>query len=273
MLALGRGQRELILGDRATGKTTLATDTMIHQRDSDVVSIYVGVGQKSSSLRQVIDAVQEHGAPERTVFVIAPRLLRPGCNGSRRLPDSPSPNISATAAGHALVVIDDLTKHAATHRELSLLMRQPPGREAYPGDVFYLHARLLERAAKLSSDKGGGSITALPIAETEAGSISGYIPTNLISITDGQIVLDSKLFYEAGAGDRHRSQRQPRRRQDPADCFARARRACASNMRSSSSSSCLPASAPPSMTAREPRSLMADASVPRCSKASTHLYR
>jgi F-type H+/Na+-transporting ATPase subunit alpha len=196
MLALGRGQRELILGDRATGKTTLATDAMIHQRDSDVVSIYVGVGQKSSSLRQVIDAVQEHGAPERTVFVIAPAASSPGLQWLAPFAGFTIAEYFRDRGGHALVVIDDLTKHAATHRELSLLMRQPPGREAYPGDVFYLHARLLERAAKLSSDKGGGSITALPIAETEAGSISGYIPTNLISITDGQIVLDSKLFYE-----------------------------------------------------------------------------
>ena len=196
MLALGRGQRELILGDRAIGKTTLATDAMIYQRDSDVVSIYVGVGQKSSSLRQVIDAVQEHGAPERTVFVIAPPASSPGLQWLAPFAGFTIAEYFRDRGGHALVVIDDLTKHAATHRELSLLMRQPPGREAYPGDVFYLHARLLERAAKLSSDKGGGSITALPIAETEAGSISGYIPTNLISITDGQIVLDSKLFYE-----------------------------------------------------------------------------
>jgi len=196
MLALGRGQRELILGDRATGKTTLATDAMIHQRDSDVVSIYVGVGQKSSSLRQVIDAVQEHGAPERTVFVIAPAASSPGLQWLAPFAGFTIAEYFRDRGGHALVVIDDLTKHAATHRELSLLMRQPAGREAYPGDVFYLHARLLERAAKLSFDKGGGSITALPIAETEAGSISGYIPTNLISITDGQIVLDSKLFYE-----------------------------------------------------------------------------
>jgi len=196
MLALGRGQRELILGDRATGKTTLATDAMIHQRDSDVVSIYVGVGQKSSSLRQVIDAVHEHGAPERTVFVIAPAASSPGLQWLAPFAGFTIAEHVRDRGSHALVVIDDLTKHAATHRELSLLMRQPPGREAYPGDIFYLHARLLERAAKLSSDQGGGSITALPIAETEAGSISGYIPTNLISITDGQIVLDSKLFYE-----------------------------------------------------------------------------
>jgi F-type H+/Na+-transporting ATPase subunit alpha len=195
MLALGRGQRELILGDRATGKTTLATDAMINQRDSDVVSIYVGVGQKSSSLRQVIDAVHEHGAPEHTVFVIAPAASSPGLQWLAPFAGFTIAEYFRDRGGHALVVIDDLTKHAATHRELSLLMRQPPGREAYPGDVFYLH-RLLERAAKLSPDKGGGSITALPIAETEAGSISGYIPTNLISITDGQIVLDSKLFYE-----------------------------------------------------------------------------
>ncbi len=144
----------------------------------------------------MIDAVHEHGAPERTVFVIAPAASSPGLQWLAPFAGFTIAEHVRDRGSHALVVIDDLTKHAATHRELSLLMRQPPGREAYPGDIFYLHARLLERAAKLSSDQGGGSITALPIAETEAGSISGYIPTNLISITEGQIVLDSKLFYE-----------------------------------------------------------------------------
>lgn len=196
MLALGRGQRELILGDRVTGKTALATDAIIHQRDGDVVSIYVGVGQKSSAIRQVIEAVHRYGAPERCVFVIASAASAPGLQWLAPFAGMTMAEHFRDRGGHALVVIDDLTKHAATHRELSLLMRQPPGREAYPGDVFYLHARLLERAAKLSAAKGGGSITALPIGEMEAGNIAGYIPTNLISITDGQIVLDARLFYE-----------------------------------------------------------------------------
>src|SRR5260370_19521362 len=169
---------------------------MIQQRESDVVSIEVGVGQKSSSLRQVIDAVHEHGAPERTVSVIASAASSPGLQWLAPFAGFTVAEYFRDRGGHALVVIDDLTKHAATHRELSLLMRQPPGREAYPGDIFYLHARMLERAAKLSPELGGRSITAPPIAETEAGSISGYITTNLISITQAHNVLDSKLFYK-----------------------------------------------------------------------------
>ena len=196
MLALGRGQRELILGDRGTGKTALATDAIIAQRDGDVVCVYVAVGQKSSSVRQVIAAVRQHGAPERTIFVVAPAASAPGLQWLAPFAGFTMAEYFRDRGGHALVVIDDLTRHAMTHRELSLLMRQPPGREAYPGDVFYLHARLLERAAKLATARGGGSVTALPIAETDSGNISGYIPTNLISITDGQIVLDAKLFYE-----------------------------------------------------------------------------
>jgi F-type H+-transporting ATPase subunit alpha len=196
MFALGRGQRELILGDRATGKSALATDTIINQRDSDVICVYVAIGQKSSSVAQVIEAVRRHGAPERCIFVVAGPASSPGLQWLAPFAGVTMAEFFRDRGGHALVVLDDLSKHAATHRELALLLRQPPGREAYPGDVFYLHARLLERAAKLSQAQGGGSLSALPIAETQAGNLSAYIPTNLISITDGQIVLDAKLFYE-----------------------------------------------------------------------------
>jgi F-type H+-transporting ATPase subunit alpha len=196
LFALGRGQRELIIGDRAIGKTTIAVDTIINQKSSDIVCIYVAVGQKSSSVRRVIDAVQANGAPERCIFVVAAASDSPGLQWIAPFAGFAMAEYFRDRGQHALVVIDDLTKHAATHRELALLTRQSPGREAYPGDVFYVHARLLERAAKLSKDKGGGSLTALPIAETDAGNLSAYIPTNLISITDGQIVLDAKLFYE-----------------------------------------------------------------------------
>ncbi len=196
LFALGRGQRELIIGDRETGKTAIATDTIINQRRSDVISVYVAVGQKSSSVRQVIEAVAARGDPSRCVFVVAGAATAPGLQWAAPYAGVTIAEYFRDRGGHALVVIDDLSKHAATHRELSLLMRQPSGREAYPGDVFHIHARLLERAAKLSKDLGGGSLTALPIAQTEAGNLSAYIPTNLISITDGQIVLDSKLFYE-----------------------------------------------------------------------------
>jgi F-type H+-transporting ATPase subunit alpha len=196
MFALGRGQRELIIGDRATGKTAIATDTIIRQRDTDVFSVYVAVGQKSASIRRVIDAVKRYGAPQRCIFVIAAAAAPPGLQWLAPFAGVTIAEFFRDRGQHALVVIDDLTKHAMTHRELSLLMRQPPGREAYPGDIFYLHARLLERAAKLNAGKGGGSLTALPIAETDAGNLAAYIPTNLISITDGQIVTDGKLFHE-----------------------------------------------------------------------------
>lgn len=196
MFALGRGQRELVLGDRATGKTALAVDAIINQRSSDIVCVYVAIGQKSSSVARVIDQIRRHGAPERCVFVIASPASAPGLQWIAPFAGMTIAEYVRDAGGHALVVIDDLTKHAATHREIALLTGQPPGREAYPGDVFYLHARLLERAAKLSPDKGGGSLTALPIAETDAGNLSAYIPTNLISITDGQIVFDTKLFAQ-----------------------------------------------------------------------------
>ena len=194
MFALGRGQRELIIGDRSTGKTTLAIDAIINQRDSDIICVYVAVGQKTSAVERAIQAVREHGAAQRTIFVVAPASSTPGLQWIAPFAGMTIAEYFRDRGGHALIVIDDLSKHAATHRELALLTHQPPGREAYPGDVFYVHARLLERAAKLSRGKGGGSLTALPIAETEAGNLAGYIPTNLISITDGQIVVDSKLF-------------------------------------------------------------------------------
>jgi F-type H+/Na+-transporting ATPase subunit alpha len=196
MFALGRGQRELIIGDRAIGKTAIAVDCIINQKNSDIICVYVAVGQKSSTVKRVIDAIQTHGAPERCIFVVASASAAPGLQWIAPLSGFTMAEYFRDRGQHALIVIDDMTKHAATHREIALLTRQPPGREAYPGDVFYVHARLLERAAKLSKAAGGGSLTALPIAELDAGNLSAYIPTNLISITDGQIVLDSRLFYE-----------------------------------------------------------------------------
>jgi F-type H+-transporting ATPase subunit alpha len=196
LFALGRGQRELIIGDRAIGKTTIAIDTIINQKDSDLFCVYVAVGQKSSSVRRAIDAIQARGAPERCIVVVAGPASSPGLQWIAPFAAFAMAEYFRDRGGHALVVVDDLTKHAATHREIALLTRQSPGREAYPGDVFYVHARLLERAAKLSRERGGGSLTALPIAETDAGNLSAYIPTNLISITDGQIVLDARLFHE-----------------------------------------------------------------------------
>jgi len=196
MFALGRGQRELILGDRATGKTAITVDTIINQRSSDMICVYVAIGQKSSSVARVIDQVRRHGAPERCIFVVASPASPPGLQWIAPFAGFTIAEYFRDKGAHALVILDDLTKHAATHREIALLTGQPPGREAYPGDVFFLHSRLLERAARLSPAKGGGSLTALPIAETDAGNVSAYIPTNLISITDGQIVLDTKLFAE-----------------------------------------------------------------------------
>jgi F-type H+-transporting ATPase subunit alpha len=196
LFALGRGQRELIIGDRAIGKTTIGIDTIISQKASDIICVYVAVGQKSSSTRRVIDAIQSVGAPERCIVVVAASASSPGLQWIAPFAGFTMAEYFRDRGGHALIVVDDLTKHAASHREIALLTRQSPGREAYPGDIFYVHARLLERAAKLSPEKGGGSLTALPIAETDAGNLSAYIPTNLISITDGQIVLDAKLFYE-----------------------------------------------------------------------------
>jgi F-type H+-transporting ATPase subunit alpha len=195
-IPLGRGQRELIIGDRGTGKTAIAVDAIINQRSTDVICVYAAVGQKASSVARVIEAVRRYGAPERCLFVIGEADAAPGLQWL-------TPYAACSMAEHfmargrdVLLVIDDLTKHAAAYRQLSLLLRRPPGREAYPGDIFYIHSRLLERAAKLAPERGGGSLTALPIAETQAGNISAYIPTNLISITDGQIYLDPHLFYE-----------------------------------------------------------------------------
>jgi F-type H+/Na+-transporting ATPase subunit alpha len=196
MFALGRGQRELIIGDRAIGKTAIAVDCIINQKTSDIICVYVAVGQKSSTVKRVINAIQAHGAPERCIFVVASASAPPGLQWIAPFSGVTMAEYFRDRGQHALIVIDDMTKHAATHREIALLIRQPPGREAYPGDIFYVHARLLERAAKLSKSAGGGSLTALPIAELDAGNLSAYIPTNLISITDGQIVVDARLFYE-----------------------------------------------------------------------------
>src|SRR5271165_2382152 len=194
LFALGRGQRELIIGDRATGKTAIAVDTIINQKHSDVICVYVAVGQRATAVERVIEAAKQFGAPERCVFVVASAAASAALQWIAPFAGFTIGEYFRDKGGHALVIVDDLTKHAATHRELALLTREPPGREAFPGDIFYLHARLLERAAKLSPELGGGSLTALPIAETDAGNLSAFIPTNLISITDGQIVLDSRLF-------------------------------------------------------------------------------
>ena len=196
LFALGRGQRELIVGDHSTGKTTLAIDTLIAQRDSDMICIYVAVGQKTSSVRRAVNALQARAAFSRCIVLVAGSASAPGLQWIAPYAGMTMAEYFRDRGQHALIVIDDLSKHAATHREIALLTRQAPGREAYPGDVFYIHARLLERAAKLSKDLGGGSLTALPIAETDSGNLSAYIPTNLISITDGQIVLDAGLFHQ-----------------------------------------------------------------------------
>jgi F-type H+-transporting ATPase subunit alpha len=195
MIPIGRGQRELIIGDRQTGKTAIAIDTIINNRDSDVVCIYVAIGQRMSTVVQVMETLEENGAMENTIIVAAPadeaapiKYMAPyaGCAMGEHF---------LYQGKHALCIYDDLSKHAAAYRQMSLLLRRPPGREAYPGDVFYLHSRLLERAVKLSDAQGAGSLTALPIIETQAGDISAYIPTNVISITDGQIFLETDLFY------------------------------------------------------------------------------
>jgi F-type H+-transporting ATPase subunit alpha len=194
MIPIGRGQRELIIGDRQTGKTAIALDTIINQKGGDMICVYVAVGQKRSTVAQVVKTLQQYGAMDYTVVVAATasdpapmQYLAPfsGCAIGEYFRDR---------GGHALCIYDDLSKHAAAYREISLLLRRPPGREAYPGDVFYLHSRLLERAAKLNEAKGGGSLTALPFIETQAGDVSAYIPTNVISITDGQIFLEADLF-------------------------------------------------------------------------------
>jgi F-type H+-transporting ATPase subunit alpha len=194
MIPVGRGQRELIIGDRQTGKTAIALDAIINQKGGDMICIYVAIGQKRSTVAQVVRTLEEYGAMDYTIVVSASasdpapmQYLAPysGCAIGEYFRDS---------SRHALCVYDDLSKHAAAYREISLLLRRPPGREAYPGDVFYLHSRLLERAAKLNDENGGGSLTALPFIETQAGDVSAYIPTNVISITDGQIYLEADLF-------------------------------------------------------------------------------
>jgi len=194
LVPIGRGQRELIIGDRQTGKTTVALDAIINQKGNGVVCIYVAVGQKESTVAQIIRRLEEHGALEYTIIVSATaseaaalQFLAPytGVTMGEYFRDN---------ARHGLIVYDDLSKHAVAYREMSLILRRPPGREAYPGDVFYIHSRLLERAAKLSDEKGAGSLTALPIIETQAGDVAAYIPTNVISITDGQIFLETELF-------------------------------------------------------------------------------
>lgn len=195
MVPIGRGQRELIIGDRQTGKTAVAIDTIINQKETDVFCIYVAIGQKKSTVAQIVDKLTKMGAMEYTIVVAATasdaaplQFIAPyaGASMGEYFRDN---------GKHALIVYDDLSKHAVAYRQLSLLLRRPPGREAYPGDVFYLHSRLLERAAKLSDALGGGSLTALPIIETQAGDVSAYVPTNVISITDGQIYLEADLFY------------------------------------------------------------------------------
>jgi F-type H+/Na+-transporting ATPase subunit alpha len=195
MIPIGRGQRELIIGDRQTGKTAVATDTIINNKGLGVICIYVAVGQKQSTVASVVDKLRQFGAMDYTIVVAATasesaplQFLAPftGVTIGEHWRDN---------GGHALIVYDDLSKHAVAYRQLSLLLRRPPGREAYPGDVFYLHSRLLERAAKMSDERGAGSLTALPIIETQAGDVSAYIPTNVISITDGQIYLETDLFY------------------------------------------------------------------------------
>lgn len=196
MIPIGRGQRELIVGDRKTGKTSIAVDTILNQAKGDVICVYAGIGQKSSSVAHVIDSVRNFGRAERCVFVIGAPDAAAGVQWATPFAACAIAEYFRDRGQHALVVFDDLTKHAIVHRQLSLLLRRPPGREAYPGDVFYLHARLLERAASLSPDLGGGSLSALPIVETQGGNLTAFIPTNLVSITDGQIYLEPKLFNE-----------------------------------------------------------------------------
>jgi F-type H+-transporting ATPase subunit alpha len=195
MVPIGRGQRELIIGDRQTGKTALAVDTIINQKGQNVFCIYVAIGQKQSTVARVVDKLAQHGAMDYTIVVAATasdpaplQYIAPYCGVTMG-------EYFRDSGKHAVIIYDDLSKHAVAYRQLSLLLRRPPGREAYPGDVFYLHSRLLERAAKLSDALGGGSLTALPIIETQAGDVSAYIPTNVISITDGQIYLEADLFY------------------------------------------------------------------------------
>jgi F-type H+/Na+-transporting ATPase subunit alpha len=195
MIPIGRGQRELIIGDRSTGKTAIAIDTILNQRGQDVICIYVAVGQKGSTVAQVVERLRDEGAMEYTIVLSAPAQQAAPIKWMAPFSGCSMGEYFLYQGKHALLIYDDLSKHADAYRQLSLLLRRPPGREAFPGDVFYLHSRLLERACKLSDDLGAGSLTALPIIETQAGDIAAYIPTNVISITDGQIFLESSLFF------------------------------------------------------------------------------
>jgi len=195
MIPIGRGQRELIIGDRGTGKTAVGIDTIINQRGGDVICIYVAVGQKASTVAQVYERLRDAGAMEYTIIISAPAQEAAPIKWMAPFAGAAMGEYFLYGGRHALVIYDDLSKHADSYRQLSLLLRRPPGREAFPGDVFYLHSRLLERSCRLSDALGGGSLTALPIIETQAGDVSAYIPTNVISITDGQIFLESDLFF------------------------------------------------------------------------------
>lgn len=195
MIPIGRGQRELIIGDRQTGKTAIAIDTIINQKGTGVICIYVAIGQKASTVAQIVETLERFGAMDYTIVVSAPASSPAALQYIAPYAGCAMGEYFLYSGRHALVVYDDLSKHAVAYRQLSLLLRRPPGREAYPGDVFYLHSRLLERAVKLNDELGGGSLTALPIIETQAGDVSAYIPTNVISITDGQIYLEPDLFY------------------------------------------------------------------------------
>jgi F-type H+/Na+-transporting ATPase subunit alpha len=195
MTAIGRGQRELIIGDRSTGKTAVAIDTILNQRGGDLICIYVAVGQKGSTVAQVVERLRDAGAMEYTIVISAPAQEAAPIKWMAPFAGCAMGEYFLYSGQHALCIYDDLSKHADAYRQLSLLLRRPPGREAFPGDVFYLHSRLLERACKLSDELGGGSLTALPVIETQAGDIAAYIPTNVISITDGQIFLESSLFF------------------------------------------------------------------------------
>ena len=248
MIPIGRGQRELIIGDRQTGKTAVAIDTIINQRGGDVHCFYVAIGQKQSTVAQVVDKLTKYGAMDYTTVVVASasdpapmQFIAPysGCTMGEYFRDS---------GRHALVIYDDLSKQAAAYRQLSLLLRRPPGREAYPGDVFYLHSRLLERAAKMSHERGGGSLTALPIIETQAGDVSAYIPTNVISITDGQIFLESRpllLRRPPRRERRHLGLARRRQRADQGDEEG-GRRRCGSSSPSTARWRPSPSSAPTS---------------------------
>jgi F-type H+-transporting ATPase subunit alpha len=194
LVPFGRGQRELIIGDRQTGKTTVALDTIINQKGNGVVCIYVAIGQKESTIAQIVRRLEEHGAMEYTIIVSATAAEAAALQFLAPYTGVTMGEYFRDNARHGLIVYDDLSKHAVAYREMSLILRRPPGREAYPGDVFYVHSRLLERAAKLSDENGAGSLTALPIIETQAGDVAAYIPTNVISITDGQIFLETDLF-------------------------------------------------------------------------------